>query len=60
MVLDLVLHDLELRGRLQFLKSFKDHITLVHDGVDFLEKHYAEKYEYADPHVGDEYGVSWL
>jgi hypothetical protein len=60
MALDVVLKDLEKRGYWQFLKSFEDHVDLVHRGVEFMSAHYESKYEERPLSVGDKYGVIWV
>lgn len=60
MVLDVVLGDLEARGYLQFLKTFEDHIALVHKGVAFLQKHYEDRARYQVLDLTDRHGVQWL
>lgn len=60
MVLDVVLEDLEHRGYLQFHKRFEDHLELLHSGVEFLEDHYAHKYDEQAHSQADKYGVTWL
>lgn len=60
MVLDTVLLDLQSRGYNQFLKTFEDHIELVHRGVQFLEDYYREKAENEAVDPTDKHGVQWL
>lgn len=60
MVLDVVLGDLEGRGHLQFLNTFKDHIALVHSGVDYLHHYYENKVKTTMLDFSDKYGVEWL
>lgn len=59
MALDEVLLDLERLGYTQFLKSFVGHIDNLHDGVEWMEAHYGEKYELQPPDLGDDFGVTW-
>lgn len=60
MALDVVLTDLEQRGHNQFLKSYDDHVSLLHNGERYMADYYGDKalYDYAD--IGDEFGVSWF
>jgi hypothetical protein len=60
MVLDVVMKDLEKRGRLQFLSSFGEHIALVDKGVAFLEDYYAEKSQEEHYNKNDKFGVQWF
>jgi hypothetical protein len=58
-VMDLVLRDLEKRGYSQFLKSFEEHIDLLHTGVEYLEDYYGAKQENTVITQSDTFGVSW-
>lgn len=60
MVLDTVLLDLERRGFNQFLKTYEDHIELVHRGVAYLEDYYREIAETEAVDPTDKHGVQWL
>lgn len=60
MVLDVVLGDLEGRGYLQFLKSFEDHVTLLHNGVNYLHDHYRQVAEHRKVDFSDRHGVQWV
>lgn len=60
MVLDVVLGDLETRGYLQFLKSFTDHVTLLHNGVQYLHDHYTDVAAHRAVDLADRHGVEWL
>lgn len=59
-VLDTVLRDLEARGFHQFLKTYDEHIELVHKGVAYLEEYYESKAEHSAVDVTDKYGVQWV
>jgi hypothetical protein len=60
MTLDLVLKDLEQRGRLQFLRTYEDHIELLHTGVSWLEEHYERVSNEQIIKTEDRHGVVWL
>lgn len=60
MALDAVMLDLEKRGFHQFLKSYEDHVDLVHIGNDWLEVHYRAIAETKVTDLTDCYGVQWL
>lgn len=60
MVLDVVLGDLQARGHLQFKSDFEDHIQLLHDGVAFLEDHYASVVQSKLVDPSDKFGVQWI
>lgn len=60
MVLDLVLKDLEKRGRLQFLKTYTDHVELLHTGVAWMEDHYEGVSNEQIIKPEDRHGVVWL
>lgn len=60
MVLDEVLKDLEARGYNQFLKSYEDHVDLVHTGIEYLQDHYERVADDEEVSRSDQFGVSWF
>jgi hypothetical protein len=60
MVLDTVLLDLQKNGYTQFLKTFEDHVELLHTGVAYLQDYYAHKAENQLVDSSDKHGVRWL
>lgn len=60
MAMDEVLHDLEKRGRLQLLKTYTDHIDLIHKGAEYMADYYTEKAELEPYEKPPKYGVEWV
>lgn len=60
MAMDVVLKDLEKRGTLQFLKTYHDHIQLLHTGVEFMADYYASEADRDHVSMTDKFGVQWL
>lgn len=59
MALDVVLADLESKGELRILSTYKDHIDLVHIGSSWLEDHYAYEAEEKELDNTDRFNVHW-
>jgi hypothetical protein len=60
MVLDVVLHDLEKRGRLEFLYTYRDHVELLHIGIDYLQDYYDRVDRDEAVKTTDKFGVEWF
>lgn len=59
MGMDVVLKDLENRGYRQFLKSFEDHIDLLHVGVKYMQDYYEQRLDETQVTSTDKFGVQW-
>lgn len=59
MTLDVVLKDLEDRGYSQFLRTFEDHVQLLHTGVAWMSSYYEQKAEMDAINSEDRHGVIW-
>jgi hypothetical protein len=58
--LDLVLSDLERKGRLQFLNNFTEHLELLHIGISHITNNYTEHSRRGETTTDDKYGVEWF
>jgi hypothetical protein len=60
LALDVVLGDLEDRGRLEFLSTYRDHVALVTIGTEYLHEYYDTLDREAAIKTTDKFGVEWF